>query len=255
VNVRPRLAPGVPEDYYERIDDAELTHSWYRAMWTISASLLGERMHASARALDAGCGTGGYMRFLLDHGRFASVTGTDIAETAVELARKRVPEAATLVAPLRALPFPDGSFELVVSNDVLQHVPDADVHASLLELRRVLTQNGALLLRTNGSRRLRRERDDWRAYDAATLRLELERAGFAVQRLTYANSALSVARALRGRVPHAPTDETHGIPARRPGRVSSLIARGLSAGEARWIARGGTLPYGHTLFALAGVRR
>lgn len=247
------LAPGVPGDYYRRIFDAERSHFWYQGMWETTAALLGSRMHDGARLLDAGCGTGGFLRFALERGAFASTAGVDIAQAAIDLARAAVPEAALEVAPLRALPFADGSFDAIVSNDVLQHVPEEDVEQSLRELRRVLTANGTLVLRTNGSRHLRRERDDWRAYDVATLQADLERAGFLVERTTFANAALSALAAARGRVPRAPTKERHGIPVKRPSRIVSDVGRLALASETWWIRRGHGLPYGHTLFALATV--
>jgi len=248
---RSGLAPGVPEDYYRRIFEAEQTHFWYRGMWAISEALLGGRVHDGTRVLDAGCGTGGYLRFLLDKCRVRAVAGTDIAERAIELARQRIPEADLRVAPLSELPFPDDSFELAVSNDVFQHVTEAEARASLFELRRVLNPGGTLLLRTNGSRRLRRERDDWRAYDRGTLRADLESVGFAVERLTHANMVLSLAGAARGRVPHAPREDGHGIPTRPPSRVVSGIGSIALSAERLWIRRGGSLAYGHTLLALA----
>ena len=251
MNADAQLAPGVPEDYYRRISDAEQAHFWYRGMWATAAALLGERMHAHGRLLDAGCGTGGFLRFALAEGDFDRVAGTDVASAAIELARERVPEAELSVAPLRQLPFPDASFELVVSNDVLQHVPESEVYESMLELRRVLAPGGAVLLRTNGSRRLRRERDDWRAYDAATLRSELEGVGLHVARLTHANAALSLLGALRGRVPHAPSPERHGIPTKPPSEVVTAIGRTALGIETWFVTRGRSLPYGHTLFALA----
>ena len=208
-------------------------------------------MHAGRHLLDAGCGTGGYLRYLLDEGHFAGAAGADIASAAIDLARERVPEADLRVAPLHELPFEDASFDLAVSNDVLQHVPEAHVHDSLLELRRILVSGGTLLLRTNGSRRLRRERDDWRAYDASTLRRELESAGFGVKRITYANTALSLLAALRRRVPHAPSEERHGIPMEAPLGLVSMVGGASLSAERRWLGRGRALPYGHTLFSLA----
>lgn len=245
-------APGIPPDYYRRIYAAEQHHWWYEGMRRIAVSLLGDRWRAGTRLLDAGCGTGGFLRFALDHGRVGYVAGVDIGAAAIRLAGERVPEAELRCAPLHELPFPDGSFDLVVSNDVLQHVPSGDVRASLLELGRVLTAEGAVLLRTNGSRTLRVERDDWRAYDADTLIQEVAAAGLRCTRLTYCNFVPSLLAAMRGSLPHAPTGEHDGIPSRPPSRLKNAVGRRLLGAEARLLrSPGRSLPYGHTLFALA----
>src|SRR2546430_3290563 len=140
-----RRAPGIPPDYYDRIYQFEERHFWYLGMRRITASLLGPRLtRPGARLLDAGCGTGGFLRWALDVGSFGVVAGIDIGADAIELARNRVPEADLHVGPLRALPFEDESFELVVTNDVLQHVPEDDVTMSLCELHRVLAPGGTL---------------------------------------------------------------------------------------------------------------
>lgn len=249
----PVLAPGIPADYYRRIYEAEERHWWYRGMRSITAALLGDRLEASGmRLLDAGCGTGGFLRWALDRGSFAVAAGVDLGAAAIELARERVPEADLRTAPLASLPFEDASFELVVTSDVLQHVPEGDVAASLAELRRVLAPRGTLLLRTNGASRLRRERDDWRAYDRTTLRRALEGAGFACERVTYASMLLSLWGVVRGRAPHAPTEERDGIPRSEPGGLSTAVGGRLLALEAAYLrGPGRTLPYGHTLFAVA----
>jgi SAM-dependent methyltransferase len=249
----PALAPGIPADYYRKIFEAEEKHWWFRGMRAVSASLLGERLERRGqRVLDAGCGTGSYLRWLLDNGSFAAAAGVDLASTAIELARARVPEADLRTAPLKSLPFPDASFDLVVSNDVLQHVHVEEVDQSLRELLRVLTAAGTLLVRTNGARRARRERDDWRVYDRRELVAGLEREGFKCEHVTYANSLLSLYGALLGRSPRAPSAQHDGIPPRQPGTITSAVGASLLAIEARWLTRPGrALPYGHTLFALA----
>jgi SAM-dependent methyltransferase len=244
------LAPGVPPDYYRAIADAEAAHWWHRGMLDVSAALLGPRLTAGGTVLDAGCGTGGFLRFLAESGRFDALAGADIASTAVEIARPRLPRADLRVAPLHDLPFDDDAFALVATNDVLQHVPEAHVAASLRELGRVLASDGALLVRTNGARRLRREREDWRAYDRETLRDELGRAGFRVERITHANYMLSLVASARGRTPHAPSASGHGIP-KSASRLSSAVGGATLRAEASWLRRGGSIPYGHTLLALA----
>ena len=246
------LAPGVPPDYYDQIYAVERDHWWYRGMREIGRALLGQRLEdPNQRLLDAGCGTGGFLRWALDVGQFRAASGVDVSSAAIELARLRVPDATLDVAPLWELPYADDSFELAVMNDVLQHLPEEHVGQSLRELHRVLATGGALLVRTNGSRRVRRERDDWRAYDAQTLRRELEDSGCRIERLTYANTAPSLWASLRRRVPHAPTEERHGI-AEEAGELQSAIGFRLLKAEARFLqAPERRLPFGHTLFALA----
>jgi SAM-dependent methyltransferase len=249
----PALAPGIPADYYRSIFDAEERHWWYVGMRDLSAALLGERMtQPGSSLLDAGCGTGGFLRWALNRGAFGEAAGTDIAASALELARTRVPEADLRAGPLSALPFDDRSFDLVVSQDVLQHVHEDEVARSVEELHRVLRPSGTLLLRTNGSWALRRERDDWRAYDRRTLREVLGNSGFEEERVTYANCLLSIWGTVRGRVPHAPSEDAHGIPQRPPGGLVSAIGGRILAAEARYLARPGrTLPFGHSLVAVA----
>jgi SAM-dependent methyltransferase len=249
--VTERLAPGVPDDYYRHLREVEDRHWWFGGMREISARLLGRRLRGGGAVLDAGCGTGGYLRWLLDHGSFSHAAGADLAAAAVELARDRVPEADLHVASLASLPFESERFDLVVSNDVLQHVDEGEVDRSLAELRRVLKPGGTLLLRTNGARRLRRERSDWRAYDASTLRHELERAGFAVERVTHANAIASLWSRIRLRTAHAPSEETHGIPSGAAGGRAVVGALLLRAEAGLLSLPGTTVPYGDTLFALA----
>jgi len=170
------------------------------------------------------------------------------------LTGERVPEAELHVAPLSDLPFESGSFDLVVTNDVLQHVDEADLDETFAELRRVLRPGMTLLVRTNGSRTLRRERSDWRAYDATTLRRQLEDAEFEVERLTHSNCIPSLWGRIRGRTTHAPTEESHGIPSAEPA-LRSAVGRTLLGLEARAVSLPWTsIPYGHTLFAVARRR-
>jgi len=247
------LAPGVPPDYYERLRETEDRHWWYTGMREIEAALLGERLRRPGqRLLDAGCGTGGFLRWALDAGAADCVAGVDVSSVAIELARSRVPEAELHVAPLHELPLADASFDLAVTHDVLQHVPEDELAAGLRELRRVLAPDGTLLVRTNGSRRLRRERHDWRAYDRESLIRDLEGAGLVCERATFANVLLSALAAARGRVPHAPTTERHGIPRADASPWRRSVGLALLRAEARYLARPGRrLPYGHTLVAVA----
>jgi SAM-dependent methyltransferase len=250
---RAGLAPGVPTDYYDRIYAAEEEHWWYRGMRSITRAMLGdELLRSGLRLLDAGCGTGGFLRWALDFGDVRAVCGVDVSSAAVELARERVPEARFDVAPLWQLPYEPASFDLVTLNDVLQHIPEDKVAPSLMELGRVLVQGGALFLRTNGALRARRERDDWRAYDARSLGEQLAAAGFRVGKLSYANMIPSLWAAVTGSSPRAPTEERHGIPIERSSNVRGAVGLLLLEAEGRFMRKTNrSLPFGHTIVAVA----
>jgi ubiquinone/menaquinone biosynthesis C-methylase UbiE len=106
-------------------------------------SLLGRRLRAGERVLDAGCGTG-YLAAGLRRARpEAYVVGADLSEGM--LGRSREAGAWPLVqADAGRLPFGDGSFDVVVARGVLHHLPD--VAAALGEWRRVVRPGGAVVL-------------------------------------------------------------------------------------------------------------
>ncbi|HEX8033224.1 MAG TPA: class I SAM-dependent methyltransferase [Ktedonobacterales bacterium] len=111
------------------------------------------------QALDAGCGTGAFLlplaRRLTPRG--ATVIGLDLSEGTLGQARARV-QAESLpvdcvIGDVEALPFADSSFDLVLANYMLYHVPDLD--QAIAELRRVLRPGGTLLAATNGQGHMR----------------------------------------------------------------------------------------------------
>lgn len=238
----------LPADYYRSLAAVEDGHWWHRGMRSIAGALLRDRVRRGGELLDAGCGTGGFLAWAASLG-FDPLAGIDPSPEAVDAARARLPGATIERASLRALPFSDSRFAVVACNDVLQHVHVDETRASLAELRRVVRDDGALVVRTNGGRQARRSDPDWRLFDRETLVRELGEAGFRVERCSFVNVVGSAAAALRGRSPRAPSGSAHGIPAptRRPRRALS----GLLRLEGELVSRGTTLPYGHTLVALA----
>jgi SAM-dependent methyltransferase len=241
---------GIPSDYYARMHAVEERHWWHRGMREVELALLRPRLRPGARLLDAGCGTGGFLGFLLDRGAIGSAAGIDLSPEAIELARERVPEAELGVGSVTELPFADETFDAAVLNDVLQHVPEEDVARSLGELRRVLRSGAPLAVRTGGGLRERREQHDWRVYDRRTLRVELERCGFAVERVTYANLLGSLAAEATRQRPRPPSDERCGIP-RGQSRPAAAAGTAFLFAERILLARTrATIPFGHTLLAL-----
>jgi SAM-dependent methyltransferase len=101
------------------------------------------------RVLDDGCGGGGMCVSFGEEA--ATVVGIDLAdhfrEAGTRLATERGVANVTFTrADGTALPFRDGSFDLVLSHAVIEHV--ADPAAYLREARRVLNAGGRVFLQT-----------------------------------------------------------------------------------------------------------
>ena len=98
-----------------------------------------------ARALEVGCGTGAVSRVLAEMPGIGDVVGVDPSPVFVDRARELGHGRARLsfqTGDGRSLPFPDGSFDLVVFHTTLCHV--ADPEGALREAHRVLRADGWL---------------------------------------------------------------------------------------------------------------
>jgi SAM-dependent methyltransferase len=100
------------------------------------------------RILDAGCGGGGMPLSLAEEA--GMVVGIDPAprfqDAGARLARERGITLHFALADGMALPFATGTFDLVLSHAVIEHVADADLY--LREMTRVLAPGGYLYLST-----------------------------------------------------------------------------------------------------------
>lgn len=95
--------------------------------------------------LDLGCGTGlPFDRYFIENG--LKLTGADISEKHVEMARENVPEAEFLVGDFFEQDFEEGSFDAVVSFYAIFHIPREE-HRELFEkINYWLKEDGAALL-------------------------------------------------------------------------------------------------------------
>jgi SAM-dependent methyltransferase len=73
--------------------------------------------------LDVGCGEGSLLAYLGGRYRCKRMAGLDVAEPAIEQARKTYPSASYFVGGIESLPSGE-SFDLITCLDVLEHVED-----------------------------------------------------------------------------------------------------------------------------------
>jgi SAM-dependent methyltransferase len=149
--------PGLVRDQYEREDNLRARQALYEeregpdareAVWDAVVAL------SPRRVLEVGGGPG-ELAERIQRELAADVRFVDISPRMVELARARGVEAQ--IGDVQALPFADGSFDVVVAAWMLYHVPDLD--RGLGEIERVLEPGGALVAVTNSVDHLRELRE------------------------------------------------------------------------------------------------
>jgi SAM-dependent methyltransferase len=185
---------------YEIMYLAEGSHWWYQGMSAITQRIMETHLSPAAggrpHILDAGCGTGGGMLFL---SRYGMVTGIDISSDAVsfcsERGCKRVVKGSVM-----ALPFLSESFDLVTSFDIL-YFKNIDDGVALREASRVLRPEGRMIIRVPAFNWLRGTHDNKvstrHRYTLRELAGKMERNGFEIDFINYANTILFPAAAVK----------------------------------------------------------
>ncbi|NNL95813.1 MAG: class I SAM-dependent methyltransferase [Xanthomonadales bacterium] len=96
------------------------------------------------RLLDCGCGAGGYLMALEEQAGVPGY-GLEFEQKKVDTAHARgLHPSRVIQGDIQAMPYPDSSFDTVLLNEVLEHVPDQQ--AGLDEIHRVLKPGGHLLV-------------------------------------------------------------------------------------------------------------
>jgi ubiquinone/menaquinone biosynthesis C-methylase UbiE len=96
------------------------------------------------RILEIGCGIGTVVAELVRQGYDAM--GTDISQVAVEYGRAKYGNVRLEVQPAEELPYADGTFGVVLSFDLFEHIARIDRHVG--EVQRVLKPGGHYLFET-----------------------------------------------------------------------------------------------------------
>jgi ubiquinone/menaquinone biosynthesis C-methylase UbiE len=94
--------------------------------------------------LDVGAGTGTLAALVNERHPGARVTGLDADPAMLERARRKAPRASFDEGMSDALPYPDGSFDRVLSSLFFHHLRPEDKRRTLAEIHRVLRPRGEL---------------------------------------------------------------------------------------------------------------
>lgn len=145
--------PNDPVSYHERAagrfaaEYRHLTSDYFHSAFTygrrkldaILDTVLRDLPNASS-LLDIGCGTGEQLRKCREAG--LRVTGLEPAANMRTIAQRGNPGVPILEGVVTNLPFPDRSFDLVLTIEVLRYLPHADLQRAYREMLRVLKPGG-----------------------------------------------------------------------------------------------------------------
>ena len=180
------------KEIYAQIHSIEARHWWYVGRRTIIFDWLLRVLadYSNPNILDLGCGTGHNLQNIQEQG-YKNSLGLDISFDALSFCQQR--KLRGLVCGDGALlPFASHSFDVVIALDMLEHIKD-DAFA-LEELHRILRSTGRVVLFVPALPFLWGLQDEvghhYRRYTAAEIRKKMNKAGFVIEKLSYANSFL-----------------------------------------------------------------
>ena len=175
---------------YAIMDRVEEKHWWFvgrRAILECFLKAIVSKLRtpqSALRILDVGCGTGANLEML---SQFGEAEGVDVSDDALEFCRGKGLSVQKGLA--ETLPFDDESFDITTALDVVEHLDD-DI-AGLREMFRVTRSGGYSLIFVPAFMWLWGVQDDVSnhriRYTKAQIVERLKKAGYAVERATYAN--------------------------------------------------------------------
>ena len=123
--------------------DQDMRGQHARSLYPILLEKLSDISYHSA--LDLGCGTGEMIKMILEQDAQKSLTGIDLSEKMLEIAKGKLNDRAKLLlGDSEHLPFQDGTFDVVYCNDSFHHYPAPE--NVLAEVKRVLKTGGLFLM-------------------------------------------------------------------------------------------------------------
>jgi SAM-dependent methyltransferase len=170
--------------------EVEATHWWFtERRWLFGRLIAAFALSRDAHILDIGTSTGTNLRMLRELG-FSRYEGLDASAEAVQWCAQKGYGKVTQ-GDVCNLPFADGSFDLVLATDIIEHVDDL---AALREIRRVLAPQGRVLITVPAFMSLWGRQDEVgqhkRRYRGGELRRRVEAAGLRARRRFYFNYLL-----------------------------------------------------------------
>ncbi|TIS60158.1 class I SAM-dependent methyltransferase [Mesorhizobium sp.] len=235
-------------DAYRNMAATEDEHWWFCGRRAIAEAVIRSLdLPEGAHIVEIGAGTGGNIRMLE---QFGAVTAVEMSDLAREIAGEKIGRDLLAGHLPDNIPVAPRSCDLICLFDVLEHV--AEDEASLTAIRQMLKPGGQVILTVPAHQWLWSTHDvglhHMRRYSRNLLRQRIEKAGFAIDLLSYTNAALFPVAALarlvdRVRKPARPSGQA------TPPKPVNAAMKAIFSAEAR-VVPNATLPFGVSLLAV-----
>jgi SAM-dependent methyltransferase len=157
-------------EIYELDSSIESKHWWFIVRRNlIKFHIKKFKLSSDAKIIDIGCATGSNLRLLKDMG-FKNYLGLDnntLSKKFIE--NKNLGEV--IVGDICQNNFPDKTFDLIIATDVLEHINDDNL--ALKEMRRILKDNGRIIVTVPCFRSLWSKHDELVMHQRRYLQKEL----------------------------------------------------------------------------------
>ena len=172
-------------------DELSKSHFWLTSKTYVIEQFLAPVLNNAPkhrRILEVGCCAGNFLKRFTDS--YDEVHGLDLSMSALQRCRDQNPNIHSIRANGLRLPYEDGAFDLILMQDVIEHIPEDE--ATMRELRRVMADDGHCFICVPAYMFLYGHHDKLfghvRRYTRKELREKLARNGFSVGRATYFQS-------------------------------------------------------------------
>ena len=130
----------------DRFDELHNTYDINRRLSIVYEELLPFDIRG-LKGLDLGCGSGWFSKKAVERG--IHLSSLDISQNLARITQKRT-SSNVVVADAVSLPFPENSFDIIISSEMIEHL--GDVECGIREISRVLSPEGILVLTTPNRR-------------------------------------------------------------------------------------------------------
>jgi SAM-dependent methyltransferase len=240
----------VERSEYDKLDRVEDRMWWFAALHRNLLTLCrwAPTRRANLPALDAGCGTGGFLARFAETYPERAIFGLDVDPNACLRAadKSACPVGA---GSLDQLPFADGAFSTIISADVLCH-GGVNEHVALRQFRRCLAKDGWLILNLPAYRWMLSQHDaavhNVRRYTMDSIRSLLHSAGFTTVYMSYWNAILFPFMVVTRKLSSGNASDVKLYT-----RPIDFLCRSATSVETALLRMGIRLPFGGSVIAIA----